>query len=973
VALVSRYPWLSRRRIAPVIALLLTSAPVLALDPARAITQYRYEAWNTREGLPQSSVESLLQTRDGYLWLGTQEGLARFDGQRFVVFDRSNTRELHHNRVLSLHQDAAGALWIGTEGGGLTRLRDGVFQSFGMQDGLPGNRVRVLASDPDGRLWVGTDNGFVVWRDGKALSPPQLADQSVRALERARDGTVWVGTTRGLYRVPPGEPQAVELPIPGEGPVSTLWLDADGSVWAGRTRSLVRWRQGATALFGPAEGLPGLRVHAIHRDRHGSLWVGTEGGGIARLRGTRFETFTTRQGLSNDMVLRLAEDREGHLWVGMQDGGLARLADSRFVTWTTREGLAGDIVWPVFGDREGDLWVGTSASGLSRIRNGTIRNFTTRDGLPSDAIQALEQDAAGALWIGTRGGGLAKLERERFTRYTARDGLPGDSVSALLADRDGSLWVGTRGSGLGRMERGRVRVFGPKDGFRSDAVHALLQDRKGAVWIATDGQGLLRFQDGAFSAFTTKDGLSADIVNALLEDADGTLWVGTYGGGLNRMRDGRFKAYTSAEGLFDDAIFRILDDGLGNLWMSCNKGIFRVARAELDALDRGERQTLRPVSYGVEDGMRNRECNGANHPAGWRAADGRLYFPTVEGLVEIDPRRLVTNPLAPPVVIESLVADGRPVPPRDGSVFEPGTESFEIQYAGLAFGVPERVRFRYKLENLDRDWVDVGARRNAYYTRIPPGEYRFRVAAANEDGVWNEEGASLSFRLRPHFYRTWWFGALALLGVAGAIASGDRIRERRARARETTLMRLVEQRTRELEEANQRLERLSHVDGLTGLANRRRFDEAFDVEWRRGSRSSWPLSLMLIDVDAFKAFNDTYGHLEGDACLRRVADTLSSCLGRAADVAARFGGEEFVALLPLASADEAARLAERVRERVEALAIPHASSPAAKRVTVSIGCASTVPKEDGEPAALLAAADAALYAAKRAGRNRVVF
>src|SRR6185503_4914386 len=251
VALVSRCPWLSRRRIAPVIALLLTSAPVLALDPARAITQYRYEAWNTREGLPQSSVESLLQTRDGYLWLGTQEGLARFDGQRFVVFDRSNTRELHHNRVLSLHQDAAGALWIGTEGGGLTRLRDGVFQSFGMQDGLPGNRVRVLASD--------------------------------------RDGTVWVGTTRGLYRVPPGQPQAVELPIPGEGPVSTLWLDADGSVWAGRTRSLVRWRQGATALFGPAEGLPGLRVHAIHRDRHGSLWVGTEGGGIARLRGTRFE------------------------------------------------------------------------------------------------------------------------------------------------------------------------------------------------------------------------------------------------------------------------------------------------------------------------------------------------------------------------------------------------------------------------------------------------------------------------------------------------------------------------------------------------------------------------------------------------------------------------------------------------------------------------------------------------------------
>jgi diguanylate cyclase (GGDEF)-like protein len=370
--------------------------------------------------------------------------------------------------------------------------------------------------------------------------------------------------------------------------------------------------------------------------------------------------------------------------------------------------------------------------------------------------------------------------------------------------------------------------------------------------------------------------------------------------------------------------------------------------------------------------MRNRECNGANHPAGWRGSDGRLYFPTVEGLVEVDPRRLVTNPLPPPVVIESLVADGRAVAPRNGLVFEPGTESFEIQYAGLAFGVPERVRFRYKLENLDRDWVDVGSRRNAYYTRIPPGEYRFRVAAANEDGVWNEEGASLSFQLRPPFYRTWWFLALTALGAAAAILGGYRLRERQAQQREATLVRLVEQRTRELEEANRRLERLSLVDGLTGLANRRRFDEALDSEWRRGCRARMPLSLMLVDVDEFKLFNDTYGHLEGDACLKRVAGALSACLSRAADLGARFGGEEFVAILPHASADEAARLAERLRERVLALAIPHSSSPVAGVVTVSVGCATAVPTEAERPDTLLASADSALYAAKRAGRNRVV-
>ncbi len=952
--------------------LLVTAGPALALDPSRAVTQYRYQSWNTRDGLPQSSVEAVVQTRDGYLWLGTQEGLARFDGVAFTVFDRSNTRELRHNRVVALHEDSSSNLWIGTQGGGLTRLRAGVFETFAARDGLPSDRVTELASDGSGRLWVGTDEGLVAWENEHAVGSVLLAGEAVRALECARDGSVWVGTRRGLYRAAGLGASVAAVAIPGEGTVSALWLDDDGSVWAGRTRGVVRWRGGETSLLGPAAGLHGLNVVAIRRDRQGSLWVGSEGGGLARLRGRRFESFTSHEGLANDLVLRILEGREGHLWIGMQDGGLARLSDSRFLTWTTREGLAGDVVWPVFGDREGALWVGTSTGGISRMRNGEIRGFTTRDGLASNSIQAFAQDASGALWIGTRGGGLQRYADGHFTRFTTRDGLPGDSVKAVLADRDGSLWVGTRDNGLARRKSGRFASFGPADGFTSDSVHTLLQDRFGAVWIGTDGQGLVRYSGGRFSSYTTRDGLSADIVNCLLEDEDGTLWIGTYGGGLNRLRGGRLTAYTSAQGLFDDAIFSILDDGAGSLWMSCNKGIFKVARKDLEALDRGELTSLRPTAYGVEDGMRNRECNGANHPSGWRDATGRLFFPTVEGLVEIDPKRLGANPLSPPVVIEKLVVDGRPVMPRDGLVFRPGSESFEIQYAGLSFGVPERVRFRYRLEGLDRDWLDVGTRRSAYFTRIPPGEYRFRVAAANEDGVWNEEGASLSFRLRPHFYRTSWFTGVAALGAVGMIAGGYRLRERRQRRREATLVRLVEQRTQELEEANRRLEKLSMLDGLTGVANRRRFDEALDVEWRRACRSGLPLSLMLVDVDSFKLFNDTHGHLEGDACLRRVAETLSASLSRAADLAARFGGEEFVSLLPHTSTEEAAGLAERLRARVEALAIPHPSSPVTPVVTVSIGCATAAPSEDGDPAALLAAADAALYAAKRAGRNRVV-
>jgi GGDEF domain-containing protein len=343
--------------------------------------------------------------------------------------------------------------------------------------------------------------------------------------------------------------------------------------------------------------------------------------------------------------------------------------------------------------------------------------------------------------------------------------------------------------------------------------------------------------------------------------------------------------------------------------MSCNKGIFRIAKAELDAFDRGERRVLQCVAYGTRDGMRNRECNGANQPAGWRTADGRLWFPTIEGLVEIDPERLATNPMPPPVVVEQLVVDGATVAPRDGLELGPGTDSLELQYAGLSFGAPERMRFRYRLEGFDRDWVEAGTRRSAYYTRIPHGRYRFHVAAANEDGVWNEAGRTLAFRIRPRFHHTPAFYALSTAAVLAAVIGGHRLRLRGLRRREERLVGLVEQRTAELAEANRRLERLSSLDGLTGVANRRRFDEALDVEWRRALRAGSPLSLVLLDIDHFKAFNDTYGHLRGDECLQQVALALSASLGRAGDLLARYGGEEFVALLPDTPAADAGRRA----------------------------------------------------------------
>ena len=369
--------------------------------------------------------------------------------------------------------------------------------------------------------------------------------------------------------------------------------------------------------------------------------------------------------------------------------------------------------------------------------------------------------------------------------------------------------------------------------------------------------------------------------------------------------------------------------------------------------------------------MKNRECNGANQPPAWKDSLGRLWFPTIEGVAVVDPKHLVGNETQPPVNLEQIVVDGRTITPREGLTLAPGARNLEFHYVAPSFVAPARVRYRYLLEGLDPEWVEAGARRAAYYSRLPPGRYRFRVAAANDEGVWNETGAALSFVLRPRLYQTPWFYAVCGLALVGVVWGGDRLRVRRVRTREEALERLVEERTRALAEANLRLERLSSLDGLTAVANRRRFDEALDLEWRRASRTGAPLSLVMLDLDYFKDFNDTNGHLAGDERLRQVAQALAGTLGRAGDLVARYGGEEFVVLLPGMAADDAWALAERLRQSVEALALSHNASQVSRVVTLSAGVATAFAEEKTSPAALVAAADAALYQAKREGRNRV--
>jgi ligand-binding sensor domain-containing protein len=761
---------------------LLLPGGAFALDPSKALTQFGLDVWQLKQGLPQSTVSAIAQTRDGYLWVGTQEGLARFDGVRFTVFDRKNTPALENHNILALLEDRRGALWIGTFGAGLKRLQGGVWKSYGPADGLSEEIISAIAEDRDGSLWIGTfSRGVNRLEKGRFTSLTTkngLSSDEIRAIYPDRDGSLWIGTRGGgINRLKEGRVTAwtTREGLPND-QVTSVCGDGQGGVWVGTRGGLARISEGRVTVPIPTQNLGSDAVISLYSDRGGTLWIGTVGGGLARYESGRASSLTEAQGLSDDTVHAFLEDREGSLWIGTS-GGLDRLRPGRFTTWSSAEGLSGDDVRPVFQDREGNVWIGALGSGLNRFAGGAFTAFTTKDGLLSDRVWAIHQDPSGDLWVGTREG-LNRLARGKWTAYTTRDGLPNNLVLALASDRDGALWIGTSG-GLARLRDGRFTTFGRTEGLTNERIIAIVPGPDGTLWLGTMGGGLNRVVRGRAEGMPGP--ITRSFVYAIHPDPDGSVWVGTGGDGLHRFRAGRWSSFTTREGLFDDVVYAILEDGRGYLWMSSNRGVWRVAKTELERLSRGEIPSVRSFAYDTADGMKESECNGGFQPSAWKTRDGRLWFPTVRGVAVVDPERVEPSEIPPPLVIEHVVADAEKIPGDRPAKIGPGKGRFEFHYTALALLAPEKTRFRYRLEGLDRDWVEAGSRRVAYYTNLPAGSYRFRVTACDGDGVCNEKGASFSFVLRPYFYRAPWFLALAGLAfLAGAVLI-HRVRLRAAR------------------------------------------------------------------------------------------------------------------------------------------------------------------------------------------------
>lgn len=742
-------------------------------SPRRLLRDYQQIVWQDQHGLPQNGISTVVQTPDGYLWLATAEGVVRFDGVRFTAFDTANTPELKSNNIAALLVTREGALWA-CYGGGVTRYYEGRFTYLGTAQGLLESRATSLFEDRAGRLWIGTDGGGVnVLHEGRVATytvQDGLPDGRIRAFAEDAHGGIWIGTLGGLTRWHEGKFTTTPTREDGRAePVHTLCWTRAGVLWAGTDNGVSRLLGGRFTRAELPADLLRHRVQSIAEDRDGAVWLGAMGSGLYRFQAGGFALCTEPDGLVNSDLQSIFCAANGDLWLGTSGSGLALLRRGRFSVYGEAEGLPNEIIGAVRADGAGALWV-KSRGGLSRYQDGKFTTLTEREGLPAGAGGALAVDRAGHLL--TRGPEqVLRFKDGRFSPYVSRAGL---AASHLLEDRAGRLWVGTMFEGLLCFQNGATSSYTKREGLADDYITALYEDRSGALWIGT-GSGVSRWHEGRITTWAHKDGYPGRHILSFYEDAQGQIWIGTDGNGLLRWKDGAFKTITVKDGLYDNLAFQILADEQGHLWMSGNKGIYRARLSDLNGFADGRLPAVTSFAYGAMDGMLSRECNGAS-PGGWKTADGRLWFPTIKGVVAINPQQFDKEP--PRVLIEQITVDDVGLPVGEPLRIRPGQERLEVQYTALSWSRPQQVRFKYQLAGIDDKWVDAGTRRTAYFQHLPPGTYRFRVIADNGEGVWNETGATMQFVVISPFYRTWWFVSLSILGIVALAFGGFRFRVR---------------------------------------------------------------------------------------------------------------------------------------------------------------------------------------------------
>jgi diguanylate cyclase (GGDEF)-like protein len=913
-------------------------------------------AWTTEHGLPSNIVLGIQQTRDGYLWLASYQGLVRFDGVEFRTLTETDIPGLARSSFRALARDSSGALWAATESAGVVRLSGGEWRVFTTRDGLPSDRLTALTVDRRGDVWVGSRDGVSRIADGRVESLPPLpmtageGGASVTALAAGGDGSLWIGTvTGGVLRYRDGAyTRLTERDGLGDDRVASLHADGD-VLWVGAYgNGITRIRTGTSgdtltrlAARGPSSP---QRVNDILRRADGVLWMAADNG-LFRLSGDSAVLVNRRDGSGITQAEALRVDAEGSLWIGSRQGGLYRLRDASAQTMTTADGLPHDLVAAVDGDGAGGLWIATSGGVAHNDARG-ISVFTRASGaLPDDIARDILRDSTGTVWVANNGG-LTRFRDGRWRSFTAADGLADDRARTLATGKGGTLWIGTL-NGLSALRGDRFTSYGRADGLTDGYVLSVFEDSRGTLWVGTQGAGLFRRTASGF--VPGPPALTNQPVFRVTESADGTLWFGS-ARGLARLRGDSVRLFTSRDGLPANAVFQVVDDHTGRLWLTGPWGIGSVATADLDAVADGRRPTVTVRQFGRDDGMPAHEASSISRS--WLGPDGVLRFATPAGVALLDPRRIRRNTLPPPTHLEQVVVDGVPVGNAQRLDLATGTRKLEFRFTAPSFVAPALVRFRYRLDPFDHDWVDGGTQRAAHYTRLSPGRYTFRVQARNEDGVWSDSAATVSLRLRPYFWQTWWFAAIltAALAALAILAHWLRVTHVARKVREETLR------------------AMSLRDELTGLYNRRGLLELADQQMRVAERERRGFILVFVDMDGMKRINDTFGHSQGDRAIVDAAALLRSTF-RASDILGRLGGDEFAVIMPEepgASPESARAEVEAACVRLEETVARHnATANRPYRLALSVGMSHFQPGSPVSIEALLDSADRQMYAHKR--------
>jgi len=951
------------------------------LPAARAADgrHYMVSDWTMADGLPHNLVHALAQDRDGFIWAGTWEGVVRFNGRHFTVFDRQNTPGAELSGVFCILAEADGGVLFGTAADGVFRYHRGRWQHLGEPAArrLP---VTALLRDAGGDLWIASANRLLrmdthgrIHAAGAAAGLPGVR---VNALVDGGDGAVLVATDAGAYRLQDGR----AMPwADWAGTHAVRGIAGDGAGgWLLATDNGVYWRDGAGKV---THLQPGRRVDAVLRDRLGAIWMSlsSSSGELLRHAGDGDERLPTPGPVS----AALLADREGLVWSGSTHG-LHRVAEVAAVGFTRADGLRSDYVRVVLQSGDRALWIG-HAEGLDRWyqrRMHPVRLAAGSGRDPSVLALAWRDDT---LWAGTFDQGVFGLDAQGRVKQRIRVGGQREPiVRALLADPDGGLWIGGT-HGLSHYRNGRLQLRLDSRDQPGATVQALYRDPDGTLWIGTTGGMAALGPDDVLRTWSAEGDIPAQYVFDFLRDPDGDLWIAS-DRGLLRMRNGSFRVYDHRHGLPRDKLFRIIDDQAGNLWLPSNIGVFRVARAELDQIDAGTRRQLAVHVLDHSDGMPGSQGNGASMPAGWRVHNGALAFPTSAGLGLIDPRIAGRyDGRASPVVFESVSVDGVDRAPAAQLRLEPGARRVAVAYTALNFRAPDKMRYRYRLRGFDAGWVEAGSDTEAVYTNLPPGRYRLEVQAMALPRDWARQSevgtAQMALEVVPPLWKRTSSRVLLGLALLAAVVLGFWLRTASYRRSQRRLSRVIAARTEELSDKNRALElagierdrllqRLEHQathDVLTGLPNRRAAELHLRQALERAGDRGEPLCVALIDIDHFKQINDRHGHHGGDRVLREVAELLRQHLDGEQFVS-RHGGEEFLAVLRGLTLEQALQRLQALR-----LALARARMDEVDPglvVTASIGVAECRPGQES-PRTLLAAADRQLYRAKREGRNRV--